>query len=55
MALPMLGGTVAMAMMIGRAAAARTRYVVGGLFGLSSLAMLVTSCGSPPARRRRPR
>ncbi|SCG56375.1 type VII secretion protein EccCa [Micromonospora halophytica] len=45
MVLPMLGGTVAMAMMFGRGGGAYS-YVVGGLFGLSSLAMLVTSWGS---------
>ncbi|MEO3776273.1 type VII secretion protein EccCa [Micromonospora sp. B11E3] len=45
MLLPMLGGTVAMAMMFGRGGGAYS-YVVGGLFGLSSLAMLVTSWGS---------
>ncbi|MEV1329575.1 type VII secretion protein EccCa [Micromonospora costi] len=45
MLLPMLGGTVAMAMMFGRGGGAYA-YVVGGMFGLSSLAMLVTSWGS---------
>ncbi|MGB2569332.1 type VII secretion protein EccCa [Micromonospora citrea] len=45
MVLPMLGGTVAMAMMFGRGGGAYS-YVVGGLFGISSLAMLVTSWGS---------
>ncbi|WP_327033647.1 type VII secretion protein EccCa [Micromonospora ureilytica] len=45
MLLPMLGGTVAMAMMFGRGGGAYS-YVVGGMFGLSSLAMLVTSWGS---------
>ncbi|MEV4491693.1 type VII secretion protein EccCa [Micromonospora coxensis] len=45
MVLPMLGGTVAMAMMFGRGGGAYS-YVVGGLFGVSSLAMLVTSWGS---------
>ncbi|MFC0503906.1 type VII secretion protein EccCa [Micromonospora costi] len=45
MVLPMLGGTVAMAMMFGRGGGAYA-YVVGGMFGLSSLAMLVTSWGS---------
>ncbi|WP_433530219.1 type VII secretion protein EccCa [Micromonospora sp. CA-263727] len=45
MVLPMLGGTVAMAMMFGRGGGAYS-YVVGGMFGLSSLAMLVTSWGS---------
>ncbi|MFD0787014.1 type VII secretion protein EccC, partial [Micromonospora azadirachtae] len=45
MLLPMLGGTVAMAMMFGRGGGAYS-YVVGAMFGLSSLAMLVTSWGS---------
>ncbi|MEU6074951.1 type VII secretion protein EccCa [Micromonospora sp. NPDC047074] len=45
MVLPMLGGTVAMAMMFGRGGGAYS-YVVGGMFGLSSLAMLMTSWGS---------
>ncbi|MEU4478131.1 type VII secretion protein EccCa [Micromonospora sp. NPDC023966] len=45
MVLPMLGGTVAMAMMFGRGGGAYS-YVVGGMFGLSSVAMLVTSGGS---------
>ncbi|MFC0002655.1 type VII secretion protein EccCa [Micromonospora siamensis] len=45
MVLPMLGGTVAMAMMFGRGGGAYS-YLVGGMFGLSSVAMLVTSWGS---------
>ncbi|MBQ1024458.1 type VII secretion protein EccCa [Micromonospora sp. C95] len=45
MVLPMLGGTVAMAMMFGRGGGAYA-YVVGAMFGLSSLAMLATSWGS---------
>lgn len=45
MVLPMLGGTVAMAMMFGRGGGAYS-YVVGGMFGLSSVAMLMTSWGS---------
>ncbi|HEY2950010.1 MAG TPA: type VII secretion protein EccCa [Micromonosporaceae bacterium] len=45
MTLPMLGGTVAMAMMFGRGGGAYS-YVVGAMFGLSSLAMLATSFGS---------
>ncbi|WP_422744132.1 type VII secretion protein EccCa [Micromonospora sp. WMMD754] len=45
MVLPMLGGTVAMAMMFGRGGGAYS-YAVGGMFGLSSLAMLVTTWGS---------
>ena len=46
MALPMLGGSVAMAMMMGRGSGGAMSYVVGGLFGVSSLAMLATSFGS---------
>ncbi|WBB48729.1 type VII secretion protein EccCa [Verrucosispora sp. WMMA2044] len=45
MVLPMLGGTVAMAMMFGRGGGTYA-YLVGGMFGLSSLAMLATSWGS---------
>ncbi|TDC41983.1 type VII secretion protein EccCa [Micromonospora sp. KC213] len=45
MVLPMLGGSVAMAMMFGRGGGPYS-YLVGGLFGLSSLAMLMTSWGS---------
>ncbi|MEV0427010.1 type VII secretion protein EccCa [Micromonospora sp. NPDC050495] len=48
--LPMLGGTVAMAMMFGRGGGAYA-YVVGGMFGLSSVAMLVTSWGSAGPRK----
>jgi S-DNA-T family DNA segregation ATPase FtsK/SpoIIIE len=43
--LPMLGGSVAMAMMMGRGGGSYS-YVVGGIFGISSLAMLATSFGS---------
>ncbi|MET8834496.1 type VII secretion protein EccCa [Micromonospora sp. NPDC004540] len=50
MVLPMLGGTVAMAMMFGRGGGAYS-YVVGGMFGLSSVAMLVTSWGGAGPRR----
>src|SRR3954463_10654356 len=46
MALPMLGGSVAMAMMMGRGTGGAFSYVVGGLFGVSSLAMLATAFGS---------
>ncbi len=46
MVLPMLGGSVAMAMMMGNGRGGAFSYVVGGLFGLSSLAMLATSFGS---------
>jgi S-DNA-T family DNA segregation ATPase FtsK/SpoIIIE len=45
MLLPMLGGSVAMAMMFGRGGGAYS-YVVGAMFGVSSLAMLATSWGS---------
>jgi S-DNA-T family DNA segregation ATPase FtsK/SpoIIIE len=45
MTLPMLGGSVAMAMMFGRGGGTYS-YVVGAMFGLSSLAMLATSFGS---------
>ncbi|GAA2518747.1 type VII secretion protein EccCa [Pilimelia columellifera] len=50
MALPMLGGAVAMAMMMGRGGGAYS-YVVGGVFGLSSLAMLATSWGGGGPRK----
>src|SRR4051812_5188340 len=48
MVLPMLGGSVAMAMMMGGQGTGPRAYsyVVGGLFGISSLAMLATSFGS---------
>ena len=45
MALPMLGGSVAMAMMFGRGGGTYS-YVVGAMFGISSLAMLATTWGS---------
>jgi S-DNA-T family DNA segregation ATPase FtsK/SpoIIIE len=45
MMLPMLGGGVAMAMMMGRGGGTYS-YVVGAMFGVSSLAMLATSWGS---------
>ncbi|SDY12760.1 DNA segregation ATPase FtsK/SpoIIIE, S-DNA-T family [Micromonospora pattaloongensis] len=45
MMLPMLGGSVAMAMMFGRGGGTYS-YVVGAMFGISSLAMLATSWGS---------
>ncbi|WP_433834234.1 type VII secretion protein EccCa [Actinoplanes sp. CA-015351] len=50
LALPMLGGTIAMAMMMGQGQSGPFSYVVGGLFGISSLAMLTMSfsaSGSP--------
>nr|WP_296072860.1 type VII secretion protein EccCa [uncultured Actinoplanes sp.] len=46
MALPMLGGSVAMAMMMGQGRGGAYSYVIGGLFGISSIAMLTTSLGS---------
>src|SRR4051812_30544339 len=46
MALPMLGGSVAMAMMMGQGRGGAYSYVIGGLFGVSSIAMLTTSFGS---------
>ncbi|MEJ3742195.1 type VII secretion protein EccCa [Actinomycetes bacterium KLBMP 9797] len=45
MVLPMLGGTAAMAMMMGHGGGAYS-YVAGALFGVSSLAMLTTWTGS---------
>lgn len=45
MVLPMLGGGVAMAMMMGRGGGAYS-YAVGAMFGVSSLAMLATSWGT---------
>ncbi|HEX2771622.1 MAG TPA: type VII secretion protein EccCa [Micromonosporaceae bacterium] len=45
MVLPMLGGSVAMAMMFGRGGGAYS-YVVGAMFGVSALAMVATSWGS---------
>ncbi len=53
MALPMLGGSVAMAMMMGRGSGGAFSYVVGGLFGVSSLAMLATSSAAAARPRRR--
>ncbi|RZU50651.1 S-DNA-T family DNA segregation ATPase FtsK/SpoIIIE [Krasilnikovia cinnamomea] len=46
MALPMLGGSVAMAMMMSQGKGGAFSYVVGGLFGISSVAMMATSFGS---------
>ncbi|HEX5202979.1 type VII secretion protein EccCa [Paractinoplanes rhizophilus] len=46
MALPMLGGSVAMAMMMGQGRGGAYSYVIGGLFGVSSIAMLTTSMGA---------
>ncbi|WP_033343528.1 type VII secretion protein EccC [Catenuloplanes japonicus] len=50
-ALPMLGGSVAMAMMFGRGGGTYS-YVVGAIFGVSSLAMLVTSWGNSGGPKR---
>ncbi|GAA4933405.1 type VII secretion protein EccC [Actinoplanes utahensis] len=52
MALPMLGGTMAMAMMMGQGQRGAFSYVIGGLFGISSLAMLVTSFGASGGPRK---
>jgi S-DNA-T family DNA segregation ATPase FtsK/SpoIIIE len=52
MVLPMLGGSAAMAMMMGRGGGGAFSYVVGGLFGISSLAMLATSFGGGGAPRK---
>ncbi|ASW58055.1 type VII secretion protein EccCa [Plantactinospora sp. KBS50] len=52
MILPMVGGSVAMAMMFGRGGGAYS-YLVGAMFGVSSLAMLVTSWGSSAGGPRR--
>ncbi|MBG0560947.1 type VII secretion protein EccCa [Actinoplanes aureus] len=52
MALPMLGGTLAMAMMMGQGRGGAYSYVIGGLFGVSSLAMLTTSFGASGAPRK---
>jgi S-DNA-T family DNA segregation ATPase FtsK/SpoIIIE len=52
LALPMLGGTLAMAMMMGQGQSGPHAYVVGGLFGISSLAMLIMSFGTAGAPRR---
>ena len=52
MTLPMLAGTVAMALMFGRGSSGPYAYVVGGMFGISSLAMLVTSWSSTGGPKR---
>ncbi|WP_430781281.1 type VII secretion protein EccCa [Actinoplanes sp. G11-F43] len=52
MALPMLGGTLAMAMMMGQGRGGAYSYVIGGLFGVSSLAMMMTSFGASGAPRK---
>src|SRR3954471_7931098 len=46
MALPMLGGSVAMAIMMSQGRGGPYSYVIGGLFGVSSIAMLGTGFGS---------
>jgi S-DNA-T family DNA segregation ATPase FtsK/SpoIIIE len=51
--LPMLAGTVATAMMFGgREGASTFTYVVGGIFGLSTLGMLITQWGSSNGPRK---
>ena len=51
--LPMLAGTVATAMMFGgREGASAYTYVVGGIFGLSTLGMLVTNWGGASGPRK---
>ncbi|WP_018801745.1 type VII secretion protein EccC [Salinispora arenicola] len=52
MVLPMLGGSVAMAMMFGRGGGAYS-YLVGAVFGLSSLAMLAASWGNASGNPKR--
>ncbi|WP_045744090.1 type VII secretion protein EccC [Actinoplanes rectilineatus] len=52
MALPMLGGTVAMAMMMGQGRAGPWSYLIGGLFGISSIAVLATSFSAGGGPRR---
>ncbi|MFC7530386.1 type VII secretion protein EccCa [Actinoplanes sp. GCM10030250] len=52
MALPMLGGTLAMAMMMGQGRSGPYAYVIGGLFGVSALAMLFLSFGASGGPRK---
>ncbi|WP_229067747.1 type VII secretion protein EccCa [Actinoplanes sp. DH11] len=52
MALPMLAGTLAMALLMGQGQAGPYSYVVGGLFGISSLAMLTMSFSTAGSPRR---
>lgn len=52
MVLPMLGGSVAMAMMFGRGGGTYS-YLVGAVFGLSSLAMLAASWGNASGNPKR--
>ncbi len=53
MALPMLAGTFATALLFAGKQGGTYSYVVGGVFGLSSLGMLATSFGGGPGRRAR--
>ncbi len=51
--LPMLAGTVATAMMFGgREGASTYTYIVGGIFGLSTLGMLITNWGGATGPRK---
>ncbi|WP_306211166.1 type VII secretion protein EccCa [Actinoplanes sp. RD1] len=52
MTLPMLGGSVAMAMLMGQGRGGALSYVIGALFGISSLAMLATSFGGSGTPRK---
>ena len=51
-AIPMLAGTVATAMMFAGRQGGTYSYVVGGIFGISSLGMLATSFGGTGRQRR---
>lgn len=51
-AVPMLAGTLATAMMFAGRQGGTYSYVIGGVFGISSLGMLATSFGTGPGRRR---
>jgi S-DNA-T family DNA segregation ATPase FtsK/SpoIIIE len=48
MTLPVLGGAVAMALLAGRGGGPQT-YLIGGLFGISALAMVATGWGATSA------
>jgi S-DNA-T family DNA segregation ATPase FtsK/SpoIIIE len=52
MMLPMLAGTVATAMMFGGREGGTYTYVVGGIFGLSTLGMLVMNLGNAGGPRK---
>src|SRR3954469_11222024 len=52
MALPMLGGSVAMAMMMGQGRSGPYSYVIGGLCGSPSIARLTPSFGPGASRKR---